>query len=275
MPEYIRVCYDYNCNPPKYYKFHREALFVCMLRKMVENSTHKNLAGGDEFGGDDKRWGTGYKWMVFTCEEKLASLVSPQALKMWAPHFPCFAEKIRQHLLKEKKRKDHHGVVKVIRCTEQEVGGPGEFNIFSFTDCTVYEICRPGSGPLVRSEATIDNERRPNWCIKQRAFYDGYHHGMEACVKMLTIYLPNGLTAAMCGPTSGRKEDKSMFKLAHFDDFLMRLGVDVHAGDLYCTYGDSIFNGYWHCLRTAHVAAPRMPITQAQSNINDNMCSVC
>ena len=273
LPETVRVAYDYTVNPPKYYKFHREALFIYMLRRMVDDCTHKQMASGFEFGGDDKRWATGYKWMVFTIEEKLGGLVSPQALKLWAPQFPFFAERIRQHLLSRKERKDHHGVVTVYQCTEEETGGPGEFNIFSFTDCTVYEISRPGSGPCRGYERTINNERRENWYVKQRAFYDGYHRGMEACVKVLTIYLPNGMTAAMSGPTSGRKEDKNMFKLGEFDNYMMQLCVDVHAGDLHCIYGDSIFAGYWHCLRTAHVSSPHVHVTQAQKNVNDNMFS--
>jgi len=273
LPEHVRVHCDYNSAPVKCYKFHREALFIYMLRKMNEGCTHNHLAGGDEFGGDDKRWGTGYKWMAFTCEAKLAPLVSPQALKLWAPHFPRFAEAIRLCLMKEKKRKDRHGNIQMHQCAEEEVGAAGEFNIFSFTDCTVYETCRPGSGPMRGSEATIDNERRPNWCIKQRAFYDGCHKGMEACVKVLTIYLPNGLTAALCGPTSGRREDKSMFKMGELDDCMMELCVEHHAGDLCCICGDIIFAGHWCCLRTAHVSSPTVAVTPAQSHANDNMCS--
>jgi hypothetical protein len=39
--------------------------------------------------------------------------------------------------------------------------------------------------------------RQQNWYIKQQAFYDGYHQAFEACVKILTICLPNGMTAAV------------------------------------------------------------------------------
>ena len=76
----------------------------------------------------------------------------------------------------------------------------GDFNIFSLTDCTVYEVCRPGSGPI---DPDGPSDRREDWYIKQRAFYDGYHRGMEACAKVLTICLPNGLTGCLYGPTSG------------------------------------------------------------------------
>lgn len=90
---------------------------------------------------------------------------------------------------------------------------------------------------------------------------------------MSTIYLPNGLTAAVYGPTSGRKEDKSMFKLGEFDEHLMELCVEHHDGDLCCTHGDSIFVGHWCCLRTAHVSAPHLAITETQQSVNDGMCS--
>ena len=50
--------------------------------------------------------------------------------------------------------------------------------------------------------------------IKQGAFYKRYHRGMEACIKVLTICLPNGLTAALYGPTSGREDDRWFFSLS-------------------------------------------------------------
>jgi DDE superfamily endonuclease len=97
---------------------------------------------------------------------------------------------------------------------------------------------------------------------------------MEACIKILTICLPNGLTAAVYGPTSGRDDDRELFRLAQFDDFLLDLCQDVHGGDLYCTNGDGIFAGYWHCLRTCHYAPPGMELTDEQKCKNKAMKSV-
>ena len=119
----------------------------------------------------------------------------------------------------------------------------GDFNVFGLVDCTVYEFCRPGSGPDKPYDSGAP-KRRDNWYIKQRAFYDGYHKGMEACCKILTICLPNGLTVCMYGPTSGRQEDKTLFHLSELDNYLRDLCETNHDGDLYCIYGDKVFAGY-------------------------------
>ena len=59
---------------------------------------------------------------------------------------------------------------------------------------------------------------------------------MEACVKILTMVLPNGMTAAVYGPTSGRDNDIELFRLSQLDDLLTEVCVNEHGGDLYCTY---------------------------------------
>jgi hypothetical protein len=82
------------------------------------------------------------------------------------------------------------------------------------------------------------------------------------------------MTAAVYGPTSGRQEDKALFRLAQFDDFLVDLCALHHNNTLYCTYGDDIFAGYWYCLRTQHKAAPALPLTPIQEEENENMKSV-
>ena len=115
--------------------------------------------------------------------------------------------------------------------------------------------------------------RNANWYIRQRAFYDGYHRGMEACLKILTICLPNGMTAAVYGPTSGRDDDRELFRLSHLDDFLTALCLQIYGGDMYCTYGDGIFAGYWNCLRTGYHAPPGQQLSMEQTDENENMKS--
>jgi hypothetical protein len=51
---------------------------------------------------------------------------------------------------------------------------------------------------------------------------------MEGCVKLLTIVLPNGITAAVSGPTSGKSEDKALFRMAEFDDYIKELCEEHH-----------------------------------------------
>jgi hypothetical protein len=62
--------------------------------------------------------------------------------------------------------------------------------------------------------------------------------------------------------------------MAEFDEILVDLCTEFHGVDqLYATYGDGVFAGYWYCLRTRHEAAPDMPLTAAQDEENDNMKS--
>ena len=258
--------YYYTARKQKYYKFRTETLFLYLLRKLSTASTHKQLADA-EFGGDSGRWGRGYNALIQYLDRRYRNLVGPRGLTAWAPSFPFFAEKIREYISRDKHR-TVNGVPDV-RNMPNNVIEPGQFNVFGFTDCTVYEICRPGSGPATRDEGA---PRRAGWYHKQRAFYDGYHGGMEACCKVLTVVLPNGLSVVY-GPTSGREDNRTLFRLSEMDDYIMELCQQHHHGDLYCVYGDGIFAGYWYCLRSRHIPPLNLPLTLAQEEENDNMCS--
>jgi DDE superfamily endonuclease len=95
---------------------------------------------------------------------------------------------------------------------------------------------------------------------------------MEACVKVLTVCLPNGLTVAIYGPTLGRNDDRSLFHLSQFDDYLMEMcSMEFHSGDLYCTYGDGIFAGNWYCLQTMHKETSGLPLLDWQEEENMNL----
>jgi DDE superfamily endonuclease len=268
LEEYVHVYYNFNAPRPPYYKFHRETLVLYMLRKMASARTHVDLAD-NEFGGDSKRWGTGYNYIVNRFDGRFCDLIGPRGLRVWSPFFPEFAEVIRAYICRSKERTNRQGD-RVQRQLHTGWIPPGQFNIFGFTDCSFYEVCRPGSGPANNTDGA---PRRTGWYIKQRAFYCGYQRGMEACIKVLTIFLPNGLTAAIYGPTSGKQEDKTLFRLAEFDDYLHDLCIEQHNGRLFCTYGDGIFGGYWYCLRSPHVPPPDMPLTEAQVDQNENMKS--
>jgi hypothetical protein len=196
---YLRIYYNGNV----YYKFRAVTLFLYMLRKMSTGRTHKDLAD-NEFGGDSGRWGKGYRWMVKYVDHKCRPLIGPRALELWAPQFPYFAETLREYIMRDKERVDENGnFINVLN-----MGGlyipPNTFNIFSVTDCTFYELCRLGSGPAIDIPGA---PQKQNWYVRQRAFYSRYQRGMEACMKLLTICLPNGLT----GATSGRQDDRTLF----------------------------------------------------------------
>jgi hypothetical protein len=264
---YIRVYYNGNV----YYKFRAITLLIYMLRKMSTGRTHKDLAD-NEFGGDSSRWGRGYNWMVKYVDNKCAPLIGPDALELWAPQFPFFAETLREYIMRDKECVDENGnLINVLNMDGLYIA-PGTFNIFSVMDCTFYELCRPGSGPANDRPGA---PRKEGWYVKQRAFYSGYQRGMEACLKVLSIQLPNGMTGAVYGPTSRRQDDRTLFHLAHFDNFIMDLCIQHHgAGYLYCTYGDGIFAGYWFCLRIRHEPTQLYPLTPVQQTKNENMKAV-
>jgi hypothetical protein len=80
LPEVVRLYYA----PPRYYKFNVETLVIYMLRKTSTARTHCDLCD-NEFGGADRRWGYGYKWIVKTFDTSFAHLIGPQALERWVP----------------------------------------------------------------------------------------------------------------------------------------------------------------------------------------------
>jgi hypothetical protein len=72
---------------------------------MSTGRTHKDLAD-NEFGGDSSRWGRGYNWMVKYVDKKCALLIGPDALELWAPQFPYFAETLREYMMRDKEHVD-------------------------------------------------------------------------------------------------------------------------------------------------------------------------
>jgi DDE superfamily endonuclease len=263
LPEYVKLYYYEN----NYYKFRVEELLIYVLRKLTTGRIHKDLT--IEFGGCSSRWGRGYNWIIRHIDNTFTNVIGPRGMLHWVDQFPYFAEQIRQYVVRDKRRERNDGTVYYLNLGDHEIA-EHTANIMSFIDCTFYEYCRPGSGPLHSEEAS---PRKPGWYPKQRAFYSAYQRGMEACVKILTICLPNGITAAVYGPTSGRRNDLTLFRLSDLDDHIMEICQESHGGDLYCTYGDGIFAGYWYCLRTKHVAPPGMVLTDAQLAENENYSS--
>ena len=125
LPDTVRLYYA----PPRYYKFNVESLVIYMLRKMSTARTHCDLCD-NEFGGADRRWGYGYKWIVKKFDRTFACLIGPQGLEVWAPQFPHFAEKIREYIQRDKERTDRDGNP-IIRGMPLQDIPPGGFNVFS------------------------------------------------------------------------------------------------------------------------------------------------
>lgn len=140
LGDYLRLHYNPN-NHRAYYKFLVEELYIYMLRKMATGRTHKDLCDS-EFGECSGRWGRGYNHLVKLLDNRYYNTIGPAGLRLWAPHFASLAETIREFIHRNKERRDNQGNI-TYRGMPNAYIAPGEFNVFSMTDCTVYEICRP------------------------------------------------------------------------------------------------------------------------------------
>jgi hypothetical protein len=189
---------------------------------------------------------------------------------MWVPGFPVFAHAIYDYVDKPKDRIDQNGGERLLRWDHAGAPGRDEFNIASFLDGKVYDCCRIGSGPARPDEGA----RRLGAHFLQRAFYDG--HSKKHDIRILSIYLPNGMTGAVYGPCSGREKDPTLLEWSGFDIRLRDLCVQHFGADrLYASYGDAIFRGRWYCVRARHEPLPALNIglTPEQENENNNMKS--
>jgi hypothetical protein len=238
------------------YWFHREALIIYMLKRMHSRQTHKDISDNDvKFGGAHSRWTVGYRWIVMYIDNKFAHLIDQRALQMWVGQFPRFARVIYDYVRREKTRQDAAGNPYVLSLTHPFAPTRDNFNICSFMDCSTYEVCRVGSGPV----SDEDGARRPTAYNEQRAFYGGHKkvHG----IKVLTLFLPNGLTGCVYGPCSVRENDPTLLRWSGLDNAIrqvceMRFGP----GHVYASYADSIFHGSYYCVRTRHRPIPALGI---------------
>jgi hypothetical protein len=268
LPEIIKVPQDTEGVSQKFYKFHREELLVYVLSKISSRKTHKDMADSNEFGGSDARWGKGYRWLIMYLDERYWHLIGPDAIDMWVPHFPKFAKAIWDYLQKPKRRYDENGNTYNVSWGREGSHSRDEFNIFGFMDCKVYQCSRLGSGPAYPHE---NSPRRDYAYYLQRAFYDGHHH--HHSIKILTISLPNGMTAAVYGPSSGRNKDPAMLTASGLDEALFELQRDAFPGENpFCAYADSIFRGAWACVRTRHEPLPTLGLPLTEEQDNENTC---
>ena len=263
LDEFIPVPQRTYVDTGKFYKFHREELLIYTLHKLSTRKTHKDMADSTAFGGSEVRWGKGYRWMIMYLDERYRHLIGPDGIQIWISKFPYFANAIYDYLKKPKQREERE-----ISWNHQGAATRDEFNIFGFMDCKAYACARLGSGPAHPHE---NAPRRDDAYYMQLAVFDGHHRQHD--IKILTIYLPNGMTAAVYGPVFGRHKDPTTLEWSGFDDALH----DAQAaffddGRLYSAYADSIFRGYWQCVRTRHEPLPTLGIELPDALENENDC---
>lgn len=97
---------------------------------------------------------------------------------------------------------------------------------------------------------------------------------MEACIKILVICLPNGLTGAMHAPASGGDNDFEKHRVSELDLAMEEACNEMHAADLCSIYGDAMFAGCWTCLCTAHHTPSGQELTGDQMDESENMKAV-
>ena len=245
--------------------FHREELLIFTLMKMRTGSTNALLIDSIVGGRSETRWGYGYKWMVQYLDDRYSNVIGMNGVQRWVPHFPRFAEHIRTNIARDR--------IHIDPVTFQQVGfdhgvhfAPNTFRVTGFIDCTDYQIARPHSGP---AGDYFGSMRKPNWYHVQRAFYQGHikAHG----VRVVSLCLPNGLTAGVWGPVSSRRNDLDILNMSGLGAFLQQIQQGTFPQP-YAFYGDGIYSAANSpTIISSHVAAANAPLTPQQQNENRMM----
>jgi hypothetical protein len=181
----------------KFHHFHREELLVFTLCHLREGDSVVGTVSHVVGGRSEARWGHGYKWMIHYLDQRYHPILSHEGLQRWVTHFPMFAEKIQMMLEKDKR---HVNAETLAVQTEHGVYfPPGTFSVVGVVDCKEYQCLRPHSGPAGDYPGAM---RRSHWYEIQRAFYTG--RKKKHALKVISFCLPNGLMAAIYGPTSAQ-----------------------------------------------------------------------
>lgn len=246
----------------KFHHFHREELLIYTLCHLKAGDSIVGTVSRTVGGRSEGRWGHGYKWMIHYLDERYRPILCHEGLQRWVPLFPTFAEKIRLMLEKPKRHIDPETYA-----VDVEPGvhfAPGTFSVVGIVDCKEYQCLRPHSGPAGNYPGAM---RRLHWYEIQRAFYTG--RKKRHALKVLSFCLPNGLTAAIYGPTSARRHDVTLLAWSGIDPFLTQ--IQLGQGNLYAFYGDSAFQGPWLNIRTRHKPTVLHPLTEQEEDENKAM----
>ena len=163
---------------------------------------------------------------------------------------------IYDYVNKPKARTDQNGVRRKLRWNHADAPGRDELNIFGHLDGTVYDCSRNGTDSALRG----DDARRLGSRFAQPLFY--YEHSANDDIRILSIYLPNGMVGAIYSPcSSDREQNPTLVDWSHYDNRLRDLCVEhVGVDRIYACYADAIYQGRWHCVRTRHEPLPELNI---------------
>jgi DDE superfamily endonuclease len=252
-----------------YCVFHREQLLLYVLIRM-KGGHPKTVMAETITGGDARKWSYGYRFMVRFIDAKYRNLIGPYGLRRCVPQFGDFAEAIRRYVIQERCYIDpedggvHH--------VEEGVWfDPHTLGIAGCLDCKDYQVPRPHQGP---DGDYVGSMRRPGAYEAQRSVYSG--HRKKHGVRILALGTPDGLTAAVFGPTSSRRHDARILHENLVDELLTRvqLAAGIDEEHLFKFYGDSAFQGAWRCIRSRHERPEEIPLTPRERGENRVMKKV-
>jgi hypothetical protein len=248
------------------YRFHREELLLYMLLKMKDSLRHTTMAD-KVTGGDARRWSYGYKYIVHYIDKRYEHLIGPNGMRRWITKFPEFAEKIRQAVARYRLYVDEEG-----NMVYEFEGCPfdvNDFRVVGFLDCKDRQTRKPRTGPAGDYQGAM---RKTGSYLAQRAVYCGHHH--HHGVRVLTFSLPNGMTAAVYGPTSVRRHDVTLLNWSRIDEVLSEILGFLGMGN-YAFYGDAAYTrGRYHSIVARHDPTPLAPLNERQKLENQAMKKV-
>jgi hypothetical protein len=191
---------------------------------------------------------------------------------LWASQFPAFVEKIRLKLAED--RYLFHPAIGQCTVTPGVKFAPGDFSTLVMGDCSDWRVSTPKSGP---DGDYIGAARKPNWYIFQRAFFGGHNHWHA--VKTLHYSLPNGLSAAMFGPVTSRRNNNLVIGWSDLDNSIVQLNqqvLGIHDRDqMFKIYYDCGIRGNnWICHLMPHAPAPNAPLTDCQRHEKHRMSAM-
>ena len=252
------------------YCYHREELTIFTLEHLMGGQSFSRQADRQDFGGSVTRWLVGYWAFIHLIHERSSQLiVGPDALRMWVPYFPYFADKIydcilKAHSTRPRNRNSTDGHLDHIDLPRRE-----EFNICFNLDAKAAKIC-PTDGS--DQEPQVSPFRKPDSPEMQTVFWIPYPE--IHALKMLGGQLPNGLWGFSFGGISVQTErppDDAMCSMMELDECIAEACVDKHER-LYAGYTtDSMFAGWHLCLHCRHFPIPGFgnPLTEFQANENE------
>jgi len=154
-------------------------------------------------------------------------------------------------------------------CTPGAWFSEGDFLVCGMVDMTHYDTARPKQGPEGNYIGTM---RHPGHGDAQRAVYGHKGHGLA----IMTLCLPNGITAACYGPISTRHHDQWALFCSHWDEVLFQCQSHT-LQQVFKFYGDkAYFGGHWRCFVAAHQESEALPLTDRElcENMNLNKARV-